>query len=128
MKKALLTFGLIFPFLMLGQEKIAEISTDKCLYELPGYAPSIMTTKVSWEVYQDSIVMTYVGKAVLKRLEKSGVSTVNVYAFPLNMENNTLTYQGDNTRIIIVRTGKKDVITVENKDDFTGDISKMMYY
>ncbi|MCJ7759334.1 MAG: hypothetical protein MUP24_14445 [Gillisia sp.] len=129
MKRTLFTFVLLFTFLtILGQEKLAEISTGNAVYEMPGLDPTHVFTKLSWKVYQDSIVMSYVGEEMLRRFDKTGESAVMVYYFPLNKESNTYTYQGDDIRIRLVRTEKKDVITVVRNDNFSGDISKVMYY
>lgn len=129
MKKVLLTFGLALTFLtMLGQDQLMETSTSKLLIELPGFAPSTMSAKIAWKVYQDSIVMSYVDKKMLRRLEKSGDSPVTVYSFPLNKEGDIYTYQGEDIRVRLVRTSTTDVITVTGKDNFTGEITKVMYY
>jgi len=128
MKKIAITIVLFLMTLtMMGQTKLNEFTTGKVLYEYPELAPMMTLQNVQWEVYQDSLVMTYTGKAMIKRLTKHGAPTKVIFPYPVKTGINEYTYQQGDIRIKIVH-GAKNVVTKEERDTFADTMKKEIYY
>ena len=131
MRKTIMSLMLFLTISVTAQEKIFEFTTTH--YTVAGYN---LKSKVLFELYKDSLTMTFLDKKVVKSLLKKGISPKTTYVYQFNMEQNDggVEYIFRNeTEDYLIRTDSKATkpkpsIRIRTKDTFSGEITDAIYF
>ena len=132
MKKALLYLTLFFVTSIAAQEKIVEFTTTH--YTVAGYN---LKSKVLFQLYKDSLTMTFLDKKVVRALNKKGLNPKTKYEHSFNKKQTDgggveYSFRND-TEDYLIRTESKATkpkpsVRIRNKDTFSGEVTDALYF
>jgi len=122
MKKIAITIVLLLMTLPIFSQKITITTTQ---FDIRGSTGTEMT--IVWEVYQDSLVMTYTDKKTIKMMNRLNQPTEHIIPYKLTKDSTgTYKYQDDKMRILVMPMHNS--VRMSTKDDFTNTSTDVLYY
>ncbi len=126
--RKILMLVLLFSINLSAQEKLAEFSTNHAT--VAGYS---MKTDILFEVYKDSLVMTFTNKRVVKQMKKTGSPTSVTYVAPYEEEKNgnlvQYVFRNDEFKASVLPNNSLggSSVRIQTKDDFSGEVTEQLY-
>lgn len=111
-----------------AQEKFEEFTTTHAT--VAGYE---FKTDILFELYQDSLVMTFTNKRVVKQMKKNGASAYVTYIASSKKEQNggivQYVYKSDAFKATILPNNSVggSSVRIQTKDDFNGEVTEQIY-
>lgn len=120
---------LFFGISLSGQEKIAEFITTHSKI-----AQYNLKTKVKFQLYKDSLVMTQIDKKIVRTFNKKGLPLSTTFAHPFNKDETTYevqyTFRNETEDFTIITESKarKPSVRIRNKDTFSDTVTDALYF
>ena len=123
-----LTLSILVGSSTYAQEKFEEFTTTHAT--VAGYE---FKTDILFELYKDSLVMTFTNKRVVKQMKKNGASTNVTYVATSKKEQNggivQYVYKTDAFKATILPSNSVggSSVRIQTKDDFSGEVTEQIY-
>ncbi|MBL4879803.1 MAG: hypothetical protein JKX82_00630 [Oleispira sp.] len=114
---------------MSAQEEIAEFITTHS--KIAEYS---LKTKVKFQLYKDSLVMTQIDKKVVRSFNKKGLplSTSFIHPFKKDETSHAVHYtfrnETEDYTIILESKAAKPSVRIRNKDTFSNTVTDALYF
>ena len=111
-----------------SQEMITEFNTS----HVSGLG-NMSKMQMNFKVYNDSLVMSYLGKNIVKMMEKRGIPTKVTYTHPFELTATDImemyVFRSDEEDFQIVTKNKAGLpsVRIRKKDTFSNEVVEMVY-
>lgn len=128
MKISLTLLIFITSFSLSAQEKLAEFTTSHA--QVMGVSTKM---DVLFKVYQDSLVMTYMDKRIIKQMEKMGMPVTTRFVHPFVKQDlpHGVHYTFRNETLdFTIQTGSKALkpsVLIRHKDTFSNEVTEQVF-